>query len=383
MNALIAVQVAFCFLVLFVSGLFVASANRLVHQPTGFSDDRLITFDAVTKSPQTSAIWQQVAGVLRAQPGVEKVAIADWPLLDGNGRNGFVSINNAPAIPVLSYFLKVSPGWLDTMKIPLVDGRDFLPSDALPGAAIVNEAFVQAYFNGQNPVGKFFKMTNDPAQFEIVGVVRDARYRDLRDPISPTAYLPFQPVTSGGLPEPMDSGSFIIRTAAANPEVLASVLRHEISRARSEFRVSLIRTQAEITSSHSVRERLLAMLASFFAVVALLLAAVGFYGVLHYSVLQRRREIAVRIAIGAQALNIIRLVTLESFFMIAAGAAAGLALGMFSTRYLESLLYQVKPTELSILAIPSAILLAAAIFASVPAILRAIYTDPAEILRAE
>ena len=118
-----------------------------------------------------------------------------------------------------------------------------------------------------------------------------------------------------------------------------------MARARPEFRVSNIRTQNEINQSHTVRARLLAMLATFFSAVALLLAGVGLYGVLDYSVLQRRREIGIRLAIGAQPGGIARLVTLDVFSMVLAGALAGLALGMGAVRFIESLLYQVKPTD--------------------------------------
>jgi predicted permease len=196
MHALIAAQVAFCFLVLFVAGLFVTSFDRLSHQSTGFSAERLLTLDTVTRSPQASAFWDQVADHLRTVPGVEKVALAGWPLLDGNGWNGFVSANGAPPSPVLAYFLSVSPGWAETMKIPLVGGRDFLATDTSPGAAIVNEAFAKAYFNGENPLGKSFEKTSEQTRFLIVGVVSDARYRNMREPITPTAYVPFHAITN-------------------------------------------------------------------------------------------------------------------------------------------------------------------------------------------
>ncbi len=383
MHALIAVQVAFCFLVLFVAALFVTTFDRLSHQSTGFSAERLLTLDTVTKSPQASAFWDQVADQLRTVPGVEKVAVAGWPLLDGNGWNGFVSANGAPPSPVLAYFLSVSPGWAETMKIPLVGGRDFLATDTSPGAAIVNEAFTKAYFNGENPLGKSFEKTSDQTRFLIVGVVSDARYRNMREPITPTAYVPFHAINASKSLMQQDQATFVVRTISPNPLALASALRQEIPRARPEFRVSRIRTQLEINQSHTVRERLLAMLALFFAVVALLLAGVGLYGVLHYSVVQRRREISIRIAVGAQARSIARLVTVEVFPMVLIGGVAGLGLGMASVRYIETLFYQVKATDLAMLAFPSLTLLAVALFAALPAVIRAVRTDPAAMLRAE
>src|SRR5205085_4776987 len=135
--------------------------------------------------------------------------------------------------------------------------------------------------------------------------------RDMREPITPTVYVPFPLRGVNGAFEPASSGTFLVRTSSPNPLALASTLRQEVSRARSEFRVSNIRTQAELVQAQTVRERLLATLALFFASVALLLAGIGLYGVLDYSVLQRRREIGIRLAIGAQARAIVRLVTLD------------------------------------------------------------------------
>jgi predicted permease len=382
-QALIAVQVAFCFLVLFVAGLFITSFDHLSHQSTGFSAERLLTLDTITKSRQASVFWDQVADHLRTVPGVEKVALAGWPLLDGNGWNGFVSVNGAPPSPVLAYFLSVSPGWADTMKIPMIDGRDFLAAETSPGAALVNQAFVRTYFNGENPLGKSFEKTSDQTRFQIVGVVGDARYRDMREPITPTAYVPFHATDTSESLIAQSQATFIVRTASSNPLALASTLRQEILRARPEFRVSRIRTQLEINQSHTIRERLLAMLALFFAVVALLLAGVGLYGVLHYSVVQRRREIGIRIAVGAQARSIARLVTVDVFPMVLIGGVAGLGFGMASVRYIESLFYQVKATDLAMLAFPSLTLLAVALLAALPAVIRAVRTDPVAMLRAE
>jgi putative ABC transport system permease protein len=161
------------------------------------------------------------------------------------------------------------------------------------------------------------------------------------------------------------------------------VLRKEVARAQPEFRVSNILSQVEINQSLTVRERLLATLGIFFAAVALLLAGVGLYGVLDYSVLQRRREIGIRMAIGARAGDIARRITSEIFAMVLAGAVLGLALGMASARYIESLLYQVKAGDLSMLALPSMTILGAALLAAIPAVIRAIRIDPVTSLRAE
>jgi predicted permease len=382
MHALIALQIAFCFVVHFVAGLFVTTFDHLTNQPTGFSAERILNLESVTHSPQPPVYWDQVAEHLRATPGVETVALTVWPLMSGESNVGAISINGGAPSEALSDLLRVSPGWMETMRIPFIDGRDFSAGETTPPVAMVNEAFAKQYFNGENPTGKWFETGS--ARYQIVGYVRDARSRDdVRLPIRPIAYFPLHAVDAKGAVQPMGRGTFVVRTRSANPLAMASILRQEVPRARSEFRIRNIRVQTEINGAHMLRERLLAMLALFFAGVALLLAGIGLYGVLDYSVLQRRREIGIRMAIGAQAADIARRVTADVFLMICTGALTGVALGMASARYIAALLFGVKPTDLTMLAIPSVTILAAALLAALPAVLRAVRIDPSIMLRAD
>lgn len=277
----------------------------------------------------------------------------------------------------MGYFLDVSPGWLDTMKIRLLDGRDFRREDVSPGAAIVNQAFVKEYLNGTYPIGRSFNRGKE--SLRIVGVAADARYRNMREPITPTAYVPLRHAAH----DLIGSATFLVRTASESPLALAPMLRREVSQAHSEFRVSNIRTQLEINQSHTVRERLLAALALFFSGVALLLAAIGLYGVLDYSVLQRRRELGIRIAIGASANDIAQRVTMGLFTMVLAGAVIGGSLGMFLEPYVKSLLYEVKPSDLGALALPSLMIVFITLLTAIPAVIRGIRIDPVKMLRAE
>ena len=380
MHVLIAVQVSFCFLVLFVAGLFVATFNRLSHQPTGFSSERILNLETDSSRARPSVFWEQAAEHLRSIPGVEAVALANRTLLNGSSYNNSVAVNDGPPSDDLTYFMEISPGWLDTMKIPLAQGRDFRATDRYSSVAIVNQTFAKRYFHGENPVGRNFDEVPDDGpriRRQIVGLIHDARYSGMREPIPPVAYLPFHSDKT------IRSAVFIVRTSGRNPLAPASVLRKEVARAQPEFRVSNILSQVEINQSLTVRERLLATLGIFFAAVALLLAGVGLYGVLDYSVLQRRREIGIRMAIGARAGDIARRITSEIFAMVLAGAVLGLALGMASARYIESLLYQVKAGDLSMLALPSMTILGAALLAAIPAVIRAIRIDPVTSLRAE
>jgi putative ABC transport system permease protein len=386
MYALVALQIAFCFVVHFVAGLFVASFDRLSSQPTGFSSERILNLESASRRAQPPVLWQQVADRLRAVPGVEKVALTIWPTMSGESDVGEISVNGAPTSEVNSDILHVSPGWFDTMRIPILAGNDLPANGATPDAAVVNESFVKQYFNGASPVGKWFVISRGPgatARFQVAGVVRDARSRDnMRRPIRPTAYIPFALAGDGSF-QPTARGTFVVRTAGANPLALASILRQEVPRARPEIRVGNIRTQMEIIESHTVRERLLSMLALFFAGVALLLAAIGLYGVLDYSVLQRRREIGVRMAIGAPAAHIARGVATGIFAMVFVGGIAGIALGMAAARYVASLLFQVNAASPAMIALPALTIFAAALFSALPAVVRAVRIDPAQCLRSE
>jgi ABC-type antimicrobial peptide transport system permease subunit len=172
---------------------------------------------------------------------------------------------------------------------------------------------------------------------------------------------------NGGI-NPADGGTFLLRTVGINPLSLATTLRRLVAKTNPAYRVNNVQTQQELVDNQTIRERLLASLALFFASVALLLAAIGLYGVLNYSVLQREREIGIRIAVGARIGSIARLV---------------IALGMASLRYVQGLLFGVKGTDPSMLIAPALVLLAAALLAALPAILRAARIDPSIMLRAD
>jgi putative ABC transport system permease protein len=384
MHTLIALQVAFCFFVLFVAGLLVATLERLSHRPTGFSAERLLAVEAMATPAQPPALWEQVTERIRALPGVEMVALAGWPLLGGGAWSGVISVNGAPPTDVQVLFLPVSPGFTQTMSIPFVGGRDFRGGDAYPGAMIVNEAFARQYFNSENPVGRFVERTDwRRMRLNIVGLVRDVRYRRLREPAVPVAFVPFQSKDGQGRWQPTRRGTFMVRTSSADPLALAPLVREEVARARPEFSVSNIRTQSEVNRAHTVRERLLATLASFFAIVALALASVGLYGVLHYSVLQQRRDIAIRMALGARPGHVARGVTAGVSSMVIAGALAGVVAGILSARLIATLFYEVRATDPVMLALPSLALLTVMVLAAWPPVMRAIRLDPIKTLRAD
>jgi len=383
MRGAIALQVAFCVLVLFLSSLFVASFERLENRPLGFSTDRLLLLETVAGEGQLPVVWNQTAEALRATPGVKSVAISGWPLLGHIMINSDISINGAPPSPTPAWFLNVSPGWFSTMKIPLDSGRNFSPQDVSPGAAIVNETFVRTYFPGQDPIGRTFAHGGHGALNKIVGVTADVPYHDLREPNRPIFYIPFAGIDGQSAPTVEGFATFVIHTDAPKPLALANSLRQIVAQRHNGLRVSNVTTELDLVRDQTIRERLIAMLAAFFAAVALLLAGIGLYAVLNYGVLQRRREIGIRMAIGSTRAGIVRIVTFDVFLMILLGGCAGLALGFGASRYVQSLFYQVKATDADMVALPACAILLTALVATLPAVLRALGTDPTQILRAE
>jgi predicted permease len=377
-HSLTAAQAGFGYLVLFVATLFITSFERLSKQPTGFNSDRVVTLETLTAAPVKAVFWEQVADRLRSLSGVESVGLSEWPLMTGESWNNLVSVNGRPNSRVPSYFLSTSSAWREVMRIPLLAGKDFRAGDQMPGSAIVNDAFAREYFGGGDPIGKSFDMVTfggSRLSFRVVGRVADARYRDMREPMAPVAYVPF---TSEYL-----RATFIVRTVSENPLTMARRLRQEIVRSRADFHVSSIRTQNELIRSHTVRERLLAMLALFFAAIALLLAGVGLYGLLNDAVLQRQREIGIRMALGAKPGAVAIRIATQTLVMVLTGVAVGFAFALAGVSYIKSLLYGVKATETWVLAAPGVIVLILAFIASMPATFTAARVDPARTLRAE
>jgi predicted permease len=381
MYALIAAQVAFCVAVLFSAGMFVKSFERLTRRPLGFSPERVLTIYVIPAEPQSAQTWDNMVQDVARQPGVESAAMAGWPLVDGSNVMAAFTVNGVRS-SVRNY--EMAPGWVKTMNVPVLEGRDFNSSDTAPGSAIVNQAFAEKNFPGDSPIGKSFtRLARDGSEspFTIVGVLGTTCYDDLRDCTKPVIFLPYR--EAAGLPPAMRFGVFVVKTESQNPAALAPALRAELARIAPSAQILHIWTQQEILDRQTIQERLLSTLAAFFAVVALLLAGIGLYGILNYSVVQRRREIGIRIAVGAQSRNIARSVIGAAFAMVVAGVFAGLLAGAFAVRPLQSIFYEVKSTDAAALALPAALILGAALLAAVPAVIRAVKIDPVILLRSE
>ena len=273
----------------------------------------------------------------------------------------------------------ISTQFFDTMHIPLRSGRIFVPADMDPASAttiIVNETFATRYFSGAAAVGRTietrFGGNEDGGRHEIVGVVADARY-DLRKPAAPTIYIPLTL---------RSTGTIYVRVSG-DPAPLASRLREEVRAANPLFRVTSVTSQAALVDRTLLRERLLALLAGFFGLVGLVLAAVGLHGVLSYSVVQRTREIGIRMALGARQQRLVRTVLAEAGSAALVGAVFGMAAALYLARFVEALLFEVTPLDFWSLALPLATLLLAALLAAALPAVRVARLDPVIALRYE
>jgi putative ABC transport system permease protein len=271
----------------------------------------------------------------------------------------------------------VTPGFLETMKIPPLAGRTFVPADLdieRPTILIVNESFAKRYFGSEPAVGRRFDpgMDKERLTYEVVGVVADARY-DLRKPPAPALYV----LMSG-----YNVGTLYARVAGDRTTIV-SRLREEVRASTPLLRVTSVTSQAAMVHRTLVRERLLALLSGFFALVGLVLTAVGLYGVLSYTVVQRTREIGIRVALGARAAGAVRSVVADTAATTLIGAACGLAGGLYASRFVETMLFEVAALDLWSLALPlGTLLLTAFVAAAVPA-WRAARVDPVIALRNE
>jgi putative ABC transport system permease protein len=385
-RSLIGGQMAFCLFVLFVAGLFATTLRNLSNRPLGFESERILLLDINRPGErQPLQVWTALTDQIRGMPGVESAALATWAPLSENRWRWPVYVAPRQAEAVSPYFLGISPAYFDTMRIGMVGGRDFRIDDTaptldrekrpVPGVGIVNETFSRIYFGAQNPVGRQVIVRPEKdidVPMEIVGVVRDAVYYDLREPMRPTVYVPI---------EAGNQRTLFVRTAG-DPRVLAATMRSEVSRTYKDTPV-LATTQSTLIRRQVVRERLLATLSLFFAVLALLLAGIGLFGVLNYAVIQQRREIGVRMALGARAPHVVKRVVTEMLNPVGVGAVLGLALALVFGRLVESILFEVKATDASTIATPLLTLAVAAALAAVPPAIRAVRIDPAQTLRSD
>ena len=389
-HALVALQVALSFVLVFGSTLFVRTLISLTTQGMGFESDRVLiaTIDLRRTKAEASArlpMFQQVREAVAGVPGVDAAAATFVTPVGGStwGLRLTVPGFNAPESERGSLFNAITPDYFRAMRTPLLTGRDFTAADAAnrPVVAIVNEAFAKKFYAGQNPIGRTFVwerfgtgQERHDRQFEIVGLVADAKYRTLREEPQPTFYAPIAQM------QDLSSSVRLAIKTAADPWSSRQAILHAIGGVNKEIAVEF-RTLDEDLGAAVIQERLIASLSAFFGGLALLLAALGLYGVMSYSVTRRRNEIGIRMALGAEPDTVITLVLRHVALITIGGLLAGAMVAVSTGRFINSLLFNLATYDRTMIAVTAVTLAAAAAIAGYLPARRAARIDPMAALR--
>ena len=415
-SALVIIEVALALVLLASAGLMMNTVIRVLDADPGFHPNNLLTlevrligskyFDVSNPDksgldivmPQVGSFCKRVLDRVRALPGVEAAALTDWlPMLKDQDRGLLdFTISGRPAITAgdrpTGLFSAVSPGYFQVMQIRLLKGRELTVRDGetAPWAVVINEAMARKFFPGQNPIGQLITLDNEALQREerpreIVGVVGNVRQFRLARESAPEIYAPYPQQARHCTPGRTESRlhlSLILRTSSESKSFIDS-LRRAVTEVDHDSPVFGITTVQETISESANLERFYTQLLGGFALVALLLAAIGIYGVISYSVNERRHEIGLRMALGAQSSQVLQLVLKEGLILSSAGVAIGLAGSFGATPVLSSFLYGVKAHDPLTLTLVSLFLLGITIAATYIPALRAAKVDPMVTLRHE
>ena len=377
---LVVAQITLSMLVLAGAGLLVRTLVNVKSIDPGFDTRNLLLVGVDLKEneysdQQAQNLYRELQSRLSSLPEVTNVSYSSSVLLSGSLWSGDTSLEGQKE-RVKRNMLAVGPRFFETMRIPVVAGRGFTAADfeSTHKVTIVNRAFVRRYLENRSPLGLHLGgpgSKEDPGE-EIIGVAGDAKYDDLKKEIEPTTYIPFK---RGG-------ANFELRTAAT-PELLIPAARSIISQLDSHLPSPDFKTQTEQINRSLFRERLVAHLSSFFGLLALVLACIGLYGLLSYEVARRTREIGIRTALGAQQRDVLRIVVGQGLALAALGAALGIAVAAGVTRYIQSFLYGVRPTDPGTFAGVGIVLIVVALAACYIPARRAMRVDPMVALRYE
>lgn len=388
-KALVVVQIALSALLVMGTGLFVRTLAGLGSLDVGFRTDHLFLATIATPGqgyPGVKSVLlherlqQSIAGL----PGVEAATSIEMPWLTGDSETtAFFTEDNVahPGHAENERINTVENGFFSVMGISIVAGRPFAPTDnaAAPPVAIVNEALARSRFPGQNPVGRRFTYSDKPGPkdwIEIVGVVGDTKYQDLRETPPPQFFLP-------SLQQPFIFQMTYAIRSRLDTQVLLAELRRAAASVDPNLPVTEFQTQRQQIDEDTRTERTLADLTSGFGILALALAIVGIYGVMLCSVEQRRKEIGIRLALGAQRGCVRNAILRESTWLALVGIGAGLAASQAFTHVLQSILYGISPRNPLILSMVAALLLLVAVAAAWIPARRAASIEPMEVLRDE
>ena len=401
-NVLVVTQVALSLLLLIGAGLFLRSLKNLSNLGTGFPAERLVGFNIDPSlngytPQQLNGFYQQLTDSLGAIPGVKSVAVASMRIMENNEwDSGLTAEGYSPTKAddhPQAYMNQIGPGYFATLGVPIVAGRDFRLTDnhvikradatddfdTTPTTVIINEKFAQRFFAGHNPVGMHLGFGTDPGthtDMEIIGVVKDIKYTNLRDEIPIQAYVPY-------MNSPYLGGMTIyVRTAGEANQLMSSV-RARMRELDANVPIYKMRTMEEQISNSLATERMIASLSTVFGFVATVLAIIGLYGVMSYSVAQRTREIGIRMALGAEQGKVIGMVMREVVTLIAIGIGVGVPAALVLTRVVKSQLYGLEAHDPWTLGLATGLLAMVACAAGYLPALRASRVDPMKALRYE
>lgn len=385
---LVASQVALSLVLLAGALVFARSLKNLMTRDTGFQQDGVlvanIDFTRLNlPEVRRSSFVRDLLDRIRAVPGITAAAASTRSPVNGNSSNDDIIGENGADTKEASWLDYVSPGYFQTMETPLLTGRDFNGNDTAtsPKVAIVNESFVKKFLNGaKDPIGKQFRLWEPPGKpepyYNVVGVVKDSVYNDMHEPFVPVMYFPRTQVEKPGA-----DATFLIRSRLDTAGLLNSV-KSTIGGVNAEIDIQFKVLRTQIRES-LVQDELMASLCGFFGVLAVLLAAIGLYGVISYTVAQRTSEIGVRMALGAQRSGVIGLILGEVAVLIAIGVVVGAGLALAGSKAASALLFGLKPHDPLTLALAVVILAAIGLGASFIPAWRATQVDPMVALRDE
>jgi len=396
-NLLILSEVALSLLLLIGAGLLAKSFIRLQAVSPGFDIENLLVIRLslpkaqYSKPEMVTAFYEQLSTKIESLPGARSVgATSALPLSGANIRVPF-SISGRPPLslserPITQYRM-TGPDYFRTMNIPIRSGRDFTDRDKLitQPVAIINNSFARRYWPGESPIGAHIKISDNnqaPREVEIIGVVGDVRHDGLHVDPALEIYVPISQIPEENVSLLTNDMTWVIRTST-EPLTLAGVVRRQIQSVNGDVLPNNTRSMEQFLSSSLAPSRFNLFLIGIFAIAALILAGTGIYAVISYSVAQRTQELGIRMALGAQQLDVLRLVVGSSLKIVLIGVAFGLVGAYILTRVMSNLLYGISVTDPSIFVSMSLLLIIIALLASYIPARRAVKVDPIIALRSE
>jgi putative ABC transport system permease protein len=387
-NALVIAEIAIALVLLVGAGLMIKSFMRLQGVDPGFKPERILAVDlslpaAKYKEPaQQVAFFDQLVGRVSQLPNVERVAATAALPFSGGAVLAFY-VDGRPAPPPGrepdAEYRVVTPNYFETMGITLVRGSGFNEQHTsnAPGVAVINETLARKYFAGEDPIGKRINF-GDPAKSPwrtVIGIIRDIRQQSLDTEPYAQVYSPYAQF-------PSRSMTLVARTSSDPPGLVPSI-RNELSAMDKDQPLYNVRTMAQVMSESIARERFSMLLIAIFAGVGLVLASVGIYGVMSYTVAQRTHEIGVRMALGASASDVLKMVVRQGMILALAGTVLGLVAAFLLTRLISTLLFSVSATDPATYVLISLLLILVALVACFIPARRATRVDPMVALRYE